>query len=35
MQETLEKVTLPEIQPTTNEEILAYLKSACKIAEMA
>jgi parvulin-like peptidyl-prolyl isomerase len=35
MQETLEKMNLPEIKPATDAEILAYLRSSRQIAEMA
>jgi parvulin-like peptidyl-prolyl isomerase len=35
MQETLEKLTLPEISPATNEEIIAYLRHSHQIAEIA
>jgi parvulin-like peptidyl-prolyl isomerase len=35
MQKTLEKLTLPEISPATNEEIIAYLRHSHQIAEIA
>jgi parvulin-like peptidyl-prolyl isomerase len=35
MQKTLEKLTLPEIAPATDEEIVAYLRRSYKLAEMA
>ncbi|MEQ9625075.1 hypothetical protein [Coleofasciculus chthonoplastes] len=35
MQETLEKLTLPEISPATDEEIIAYLRQSYKLPKMA
>jgi parvulin-like peptidyl-prolyl isomerase len=35
MQKTLEKLTLPEITPATDEEIVAYLRRSYKLAEIA
>ncbi|MDF5706649.1 MAG: peptidylprolyl isomerase [Nostoc sp. S4] len=35
MQETLEKLVLPEIAPATDEVIIAYLRQSYKIAEIA
>jgi len=35
MQETLEKLVLPEILPATDEEIVAYLRRSCQIAKIA
>jgi parvulin-like peptidyl-prolyl isomerase len=35
MQETLEKLSLTNILPSTDEKILAYLRYSCKLAEIA
>ena len=35
MQETLEKLALPEISPATDEEIVVYLRCSCQIAAIA
>lgn len=35
MQEALEKLALPEISAATDEEIIAYLRRSCQIAEIA
>ena len=35
MQETLEKLSLTEILPSTHEKIVAYLSYSCKVAEIA
>ncbi|MBE9037076.1 peptidylprolyl isomerase [aff. Roholtiella sp. LEGE 12411] len=35
IQNSLEKLTLPEITPARDEDILAYLRHSCKIAEIA
>jgi parvulin-like peptidyl-prolyl isomerase len=35
MQETLEKLVLPEISPATDETVIAYLRYSYKLAEMA
>ncbi|ACC81809.1 peptidylprolyl isomerase [Nostoc punctiforme] len=35
MQHSLEKLTFPEITPARDEDILAYLRHSCKIAEIA
>jgi parvulin-like peptidyl-prolyl isomerase len=35
MQNSLEELTLPEITPASDEDILAYMRHSCKIAEIA